>query len=62
MGGQDGSMLGQVEYSKPGASTKAHSQFVHSCPLTQETISTLRKGGSVLIPADVAGWIPEAEP
>ena len=62
VGGQDGSMLGQVEYSKPGASTKAHSQFVHSCPLTQETISTLRKGGSVLIPADVAGWIPEAEP
>lgn len=44
------------------ASTKAHSQFVHCCPvLTQETISTLRKGGSVLIPADVAGWIPEAE-
>lgn len=26
----------------------------------EETISTLRKGGSVLIPADVAGWNPEA--
>ena len=27
--------------------------------LLEETIATLRKGGSVLIPADVAGWIPE---
>ena len=26
----------------------------------QDTVATLRKGGSVLIPADVAGWIPEA--
>jgi len=26
----------------------------------EETISTLRKGGTVLVPADVAGWIPEA--
>ncbi|CAE7408463.1 cpsf2 [Symbiodinium natans] len=26
----------------------------------EETVATLRKGGSVLIPADVAGWIPEA--
>mmetsp|Transcript_112966 Transcript_112966/g.364716 ORF Transcript_112966/g.364716 Transcript_112966/m.364716 type:complete len:883 (-) Transcript_112966:346-2994(-) len=27
--------------------------------LLEETIATLRRGGSVLIPADVAGWIPE---
>jgi len=27
--------------------------------LLEETIAALRRGGSVLIPADVAGWIPE---
>jgi len=27
--------------------------------LLEESIATLRRGGSVLIPADVAGWIPE---
>ncbi|CAJ1452220.1 unnamed protein product [Effrenium voratum] len=26
----------------------------------EEAIGTLRKGGTVLVPADVAGWIPEA--
>jgi len=26
----------------------------------EETVATLRRGGSVLIPADVSGWIPEA--
>lgn len=28
--------------------------------LIDETIAALRRGGTVLIPADVAGWIPEA--
>eukprot|EP00411_Alexandrium_monilatum_P109040 CAMPEP_0175699758 /NCGR_PEP_ID=MMETSP0097-20121207/34637_1 /TAXON_ID=311494 /ORGANISM="Alexandrium monilatum, Strain CCMP3105" /LENGTH=859 /DNA_ID=CAMNT_0017006967 /DNA_START=16 /DNA_END=2595 /DNA_ORIENTATION=+ len=27
--------------------------------LLEETIATLRRGGSVLIPADVVGWLPE---
>lgn len=44
-----------------GAASKALkvARDVREQLLLEETIATLRRGGSVLIPADVVGWIPE---